>query len=126
MLRKEQYSVTLSDRSSVQPLTDKHLGNTGQLWLFFSDPSGNRQLTVNEAKLVSSFNERGGGMLVAVGNRQGDVPVEASVNTLASRYGIQFFGSAENEPRITVGMMSQLFSPASELLGRFLKIVHKA
>ena len=50
----------------------------------------------------------------------------ASVNLLSSRYGVRFSGSADSEPRISVGMTSQLFTSASELLGRFLKIVHKA
>jgi hypothetical protein len=51
---------------------------------------------------------------------------EATVNQLSSRYGVKFSDSADNGPRIFVGMSSQLFTSASELLGRFLKIVHKA
>jgi hypothetical protein len=65
-------------------------------------------------------------MMVAVGSNRTGLQEDAVVNRLSSRYGVQFSDSADNGPRIFVGMTSQLFTSASELLGRFLKIVHKA
>jgi hypothetical protein len=126
VLRKANYSVTFGDRTRTPQLTDKLLSNVGQLWLFFPESGSKEQLSANEMKLISRFNERGNGMLVALDNRGADPSVHAAVNLLSSPYGVQFFGSTDNEPRISVGILSQLFSSTSELLGRFLKIVHKA
>jgi uncharacterized membrane protein YraQ (UPF0718 family) len=126
VLRQAKFTVTCSDRTTTPQLTEKLLADVGQLWLFFPESGDKRQLTDSEMKLVSSFNERGNGMLVSLDNRQADPQKDASVNLLSSRYGVQFSGSTESGPRIFVGMTSQLFASASELLGRFLKIVHKA
>jgi uncharacterized membrane protein YraQ (UPF0718 family) len=126
ILRKSRFTVTFMDRTSTSQLTDKMLADIGQLWLFFPESGGTVQLTEGEIKLVSRFNERGNGMLVSTDNGQTVLRNDASVNLLSSRYGVSFSGSAENTPRISVGITSQLFSSASELLGKFLKIVHKA
>jgi hypothetical protein len=126
VLKQADFSIESRDRVHNPQLTDKLLADVGQLWLFFPEPGNRTQLTENELKLVSSFNERGNGMMVAVGNSRTGLKEEATVNQLSSRYGVQFSDSADNGPRIFVGMSSQLFTSASELLGRFLKIVHKA
>jgi uncharacterized membrane protein YraQ (UPF0718 family) len=126
VLRTAQYTVTFSDRSRTPLLSDKQLAGVGQLWLFFPESGDIGQLTENEMKLVSSFNDRGNGMLVSLGNRQVAVREDAMVNQLASRYGVQFSDSADSGHRISIGIASQLFASASEMLGRFLKIVHKA
>lgn len=126
VLRKSRFSVTLSDRSRASQLTDKMLSDVGQLWLLFPESGGTVQLTENEIQLVSRFNGRGNGMMVSVDNGQTVLHNDASVNKLVSRYGVLFAGNAENTPRISVGIFSQFFSSASELLGKFLKIVHKA
>jgi hypothetical protein len=126
VLRHANFPVVSRDRIQNPQLTDKLLAEVGQLWLFFPEPGNRTQLTDNELKLVSSFNERGNGMMVAVGSNRTGLQEDAVVNRLSSRYGVQFSDSADNGPRIFVGMTSQLFTSASELLGRFLKIVHKA
>ncbi|MDA8430786.1 MAG: permease [Geobacteraceae bacterium] len=125
LLRQAKYSVTLRDRTNTPQLSDKFLADVGQLWLFF--PEGAKgHLTDDEMKVVSSFNGRGNGMLISLGNGQTDLPDDATVNQLSSRFGVQFSGSANSGPRITVGIASQLLATSSKLLGRFLKIVHKA
>lgn len=107
-------------------LTDKLLADVGQLWLLFPAVDSRRQLSDDERQLVATFNEQGNGMLVALGNgRNGDAS-DTSINRLSSSYGVQFSGNADSGTRVSVGMASQLFSSASELLGKFLKIVHKA
>ena len=126
VLRQADFSVTSSDRTRTPQLSDKLLADVGQLWLFFPESGGKGQLTDSEMKLISSFNERGNGMLLSLGDRQADPHEDAAVNRLSSRYGVRFTGSVDNGPRIFVGMTSQLFSSASEMLGRLLKIVHKA
>lgn len=126
VLRKSNFDVTFLERTRSPQLTDRMLADVGQLWLFFPESGGTVQLTEGEIKLVSHFNERGNGLLVSPDNGQTTLRNDASVNQLASRYGVLFAGNTENGPRISVGITSQLFSSASELLGRFLKIVHKA
>jgi hypothetical protein len=126
VLRQANFSVTLSDRVHNPQLNDKLLADVGQLWLFFPESGDKGQLTGGEMNLVSQFNERGNGMLLSLGNRQGDPQSDASVNQLSSRYGIQFSSRVDNGPRIFVSITSQLLTSASELLGRFLKVVHKA
>ncbi|OGU16153.1 MAG: permease [Geobacteraceae bacterium GWC2_53_11] len=126
VLRKSRFAVTLMDRAKTAQLTDRMLADVGQLWLFFPESGGKVQLNASELELVSRFNERGNGMLISTDNGQTVLRNDASVNLLSSRYGVLFAGSSENVPRISVGITSQLFSSASELLGRFLKIVHKA
>jgi hypothetical protein len=126
VLRQAKFTVTFSDRAQVPQLNDKLLADVGQLWLFFPESGINGQLADSEMESISRFNGRGNGMLVSLDNRQADEHDNSSVNLLSSRYGVQFSGSADNVPRIYVGMTSQLFSSASELLGKLLKIVHKA
>lgn len=126
VLRQADFTVVFSDRVQAPQLTDKMLADVGQLWLFFPESGGKAQLTDGEVELVSRFNERGNGMLVSLGNRLAEPHESASVNLLSSRYGVHFSGSADSDLRINVGMTSQLFTSASELLGRLLKIVHKA
>jgi hypothetical protein len=92
----------------------------------FPESGDKGTLTENEIKLVAKFNEQGNGMLISLGNRQTNPAENLPVNQLSSRYGVNFYGSAVSEARISIGMASQLFSSASELLGRFLKIMHKA
>lgn len=126
ILRQAQYTVAFTNRESAQKLTDKHLVDAGQLWLFFPSSKNQIQLSDSELKLVSSFNSRGNGMLVASETRGSESSANSSVNALSTSYGVEFAGSVISEPRISVGMTSQMFSSASELLGRLLKIVHKA
>lgn len=126
VLLKGGFSVKFIDRSVVTAITDKLLADTGQLWLLLPESGDNGQLTENEIKLVSSFNGNGNGMFISPVNTQKWLSRESSINILASQYGVQFLGNVENKPRISVGITSQLFTTASEVLGRFLKIVHKA
>lgn len=126
VLKRDGFRVNILDRSLAPAINEELLADSGQLWLLFTDSVGNRQLTKNEIELVSTFNEKGNGMLILTGNDQNTLSRESSVNLLSSRYGVQFLGSIENKSRISVGIVSQFFTSTSELLGRFLKIVHKA
>ncbi|MEI7816067.1 MAG: permease [Desulfuromonadales bacterium] len=126
VLQMSNYNVSCNDRAKTTQLSESLLDNVGQLWLFFPGIGDKRQLTNNEIKLISHFNELGKGVLISQESRLTDPAKDAPVNLLSLRYGIQFSGSTDNAPRIVVGTSSQLFSSASELLGRLLKIVHKA
>lgn len=125
-LRQQGFAVTLGDRSTAPLLTERLLTDAGQIWLFFPDSAGASQLSDEEVKLLSRYNERGNGILVAL-EKQPTGPGRAdSANRLVSRYGVSFSGGGDSSSRISVGVAAQLFASASEMLGRFLKIVHKA
>lgn len=126
LLQHTHFSVTRSDRTKAPKLTDLMLADVGQLWLFFPDSNGDGGLSESEVKLISRYNERGNGMLVSPGNRKADANGFASVNLLTSHYGVSFSGDTTNNPRISIGIAAQIFSSASEMLGKLLKIVHKA
>lgn len=126
LLQRANYSVTRSDRSQAPILTDLMLKDVDQLWLFFPDSNGEGRLSESEVKLISQYNEHGNGMLVSLENSKANVNELASVNLLTSRYGVSFSGVANNSPRISIGIAAKVFSSASEMLGKVLKIVHKA
>jgi hypothetical protein len=126
LLRQAKFTVTVSDRSRTPQLTEKLLAEVGQIWLFFPESDEHTRLTDRERKLVSGFNDRGNGMLVSLDNRTADAAGLASVNSLTTRYGVSFSGVANNTPRISIGIAAQMFSSSAEMLGRLLKIVHKA
>lgn len=126
VLRQAKFTVTFRDRTQTPQITDRFLADAGQLWLLFPESGSKGELTENEVKLIAKFNEQGNGMLVSLGNRQTNPAENSPVNQVSSRYGVNFYGSTLSEARISVGMASQMFSSASELLGRFLKIMHKA
>lgn len=126
LLQRAQFGVIRSDRSQAPRLTDQMLMDVGQLWLFFPDSNGEGRLSEAEMKLIFHYNERGNGMLVSLENSKTNANRLTSVNLLTSRYGVHFSGETTNTPRISIGIAAQMFSSASEMLGKFLKIVHKA
>lgn len=126
LLQHSNFTVTRLDRSQAPKLTDLMLKDVGQLWLFFPDSGGEKHLSEGEMKLISHYNERGNGMMVSLENNTANTAGLASVNLLTSRYGVNFSGVAENSPRISIGIAAQILSSASEILGRVLKVVHKA
>ena len=121
-LRAGGYTVTVSDKSSVPHLTEKNLENTGQLWLLFPESALPGEMSAREVEEISGYHQRGNALLIAVEGGMG----AASANALATRLGVTFSGNTASPSRIPVGMASNLFTSASELLGRFLKIVNKA
>jgi hypothetical protein len=126
VLRQATFSVTIADRTTTPQLNEKYITNFGQIWLFFPESGNKAMLTEDEVKLVAGFNERGNSMLISPVSGAENLQKDSSVNLLASRYGVQFAGSTDNTPRISVGISAQLFAAASEFLGKYLKIVHKA
>lgn len=126
VLRKAKFSVTISDRAQSAELDKKSIADIGQLWLFITESGDKIKLTENEMKLVADYNERGNSMLISPVSGAENLQKNSSVNLLSSRYGVQFAGTADNAPRISVGMSSQFFATASEFLGKYLKMVHKA
>lgn len=126
VLRKKSFTVTVADRSQVPKLTELMLAEVSQLWLLFADSGNEQQLTSSELDLIDRFAKNGKSMLIAVGNHQDGNQGLTAVNRLASRYGVHFSDVANNQSRMPVGIASNVLATASEILGKLLKIVHKA
>lgn len=118
-LSKRGFKLSLTGRGDAPQITDKLLSGYGQLWLF---GEGASRLTDAEVEAVSRFSSEGKGMLIVAGTGQG----EAGVNRVSSRYGVYFDGSAEHLPELRIDLATSLFKGSSEILGKFLKLVHKA
>jgi hypothetical protein len=65
-------------------------------------------------------------MLLVAGADGASADAMAAVNRLSSGYGVTFSDDARDRGEITVGMASRLLANASDVLGRLLKMVHKA
>lgn len=125
VLRRADYTVTITNRSRTPQLSEKLLAEAGQLWLFIPEAADKATLTDAEIKLITAYNVRGNGMMISSGGKSAP-PKELAANRLTSRYGVRFSGSTTNDSQVLVSMTSQLFTSSSELLGSFLKIFHKA
>ena len=90
---------------------------------FFGDGRG---LSDEEQKAVMQFSGDGKSMLLVAGAGESVTQSMAGVNRISARYGILFSKDIHNSGDISVGIASRLFAGASEFLGRFLKMVHKA
>lgn len=126
VLRQSGHDAVPADRASLPSLTDAALAGVAQVWLLLPDPAEPGQLTDAELELITRFNRQGGGMLVALAGGNGVPEADSPAGRLLARYGVSLNGTADNGERISLGGASRLFASASELLGRILRIVHKA
>ncbi len=122
-LTQAGFKVKIVRKAESPKITAALLADYGQLWRLFG---GESSLSDAEIKTVAQFNGDGKGMLVIAGAGGPVSGSLAGVNRLSSRYGVSFSGVSDNNGELSVGMTSRLFANASEVLGRFLKIVHKA
>jgi hypothetical protein len=116
-LSESGFRVKSVGKKEMASLTDKCLAGYGQLWLFSAGPS---RLTDAEHAAVSKFSGEGKGLFLVGGADP------AIANRLSGEYGVVFSESVEQRADVAVGIASRMFGGASELLGRFLKLVHKA
>lgn len=64
-------------------------------------------------------------MLIVAG-ADGAAASMSGINRISSAYGVMFSDKIHQSRDISTGVASRLFGSASEILGRFLKLVHKA
>ncbi len=126
-LRRKGYTVEATDRGKTPVLSAALLQPYNQCWLFFGDTSRGEQLSDRELEAVAGFVEDGKSMLVVPGRYEpGQDGSLAEVNRLSTRFGVLFAGHADNRDEIHTTVASHLFYRGSVLLGRFLKLMHKA
>jgi len=124
-LARAGFTVKTAGRKDTPRITERLLADYSQLWLFF-DGAAPDGLSSEELTLITGHNEKSKGMLIVASAAPTVNAVEQPANSLASRYGIQFGGSAINDGKLEVSVASSLLGRTSELLGALLKLVNKA
>jgi len=124
-LARTGFTVKTAGRKDTPRITERLLADYSQLWLFF-DGAGSTGLSSEELTLIAGHNEKSKGMLIVASAASTDNAVEQPANSLVSRYGIKFGGSAINNGKLEVSVASSLLGRTSELLGALLKLVNKA
>jgi uncharacterized membrane protein YraQ (UPF0718 family) len=122
-LAQAGFKIKIVARNDFPTITGELLAGYGQLWLFYGGESGLSEL---EQKAVSRFAGDGKGMLLVAGADGAGAGSMAAVNRLLTGYGVTFSEDTKERGEITVGIASRLLANASDVLGRFLKMVHKA
>jgi hypothetical protein len=126
-LGQKGFKVRITDRRETPQISERLLGEYSQLWIFFGESDANRPLTDGELNAISRFTGAGKGLLIVAGKlKPGANDDTLSVNRLSSRYGVLFSGVAENREELPATVSAHFFNRASEVLGRVLKLVHKA
>jgi len=108
-----------STRRESPLITESMLAKQSQVWLFFGDGG---TLSAAEIKTLAAFSQSGGALLIVSGK---DARLE-EVNRLAAQFGVKFYGSAQQESKIHVAVAAPLFYRAAEIIGKVLKLTHKA
>lgn len=125
-LEQNGFRVTLTDRRGTPELSERLLGQYGQLWVLSGEPGpGAAVLSDDEIRTVARFSAEGKSMLIVSGNH-GSARGTGAAEQVSSRYGVAFSGSAEHKDEIHVSTASHFLNRASEALRSILKLVHKA
>jgi uncharacterized membrane protein YraQ (UPF0718 family) len=115
--------IRFASRDELPLLSTGLLEKQSQVWLFF--PPG-AKLDDTELKAIEAFSQSGGAMLLVAGEPAAGPAELAGINGLSSRYGVNFYGQAMQNEEIPVAVAAPLFYRASEMIGRILKLTHKA
>ena len=116
-LNEKTFKAT--NRQETPLISAQLLKKQSQVWLFFG---AEQFLADAELKALFAFSQSGGSLLIVSGPGS-DL---AGVNRLSSRFGVDFFGNAMQGSEIPVAVASPLFYRAAEIIGRLLKLTHKA
>lgn len=111
---------TFTDRKDTPLLSKALLEKHSQVWLFFGD---GETLSDAEIAALASYSKSGGALLIAIGEQSTRVE---NLNRISSAYGVTFSGSASQGEEIPVAVASPFFYRAAELIGKALKLTHKA
>lgn len=126
MLRNKGYTVSLTDRRETPAFTEDLLRNNSQLWVVMGESLHGGTLNPSELEVISRFHSEGKGMLILAGTDKDGPGGLSVVNQLSGGYGVHFSGIVHNDQKLHTSTASYFFSRAAEVIGRVLKIVHKA
>jgi len=122
-IRSNDRRLKVANRTELGVLSPELLEKQSQVWLFF--PPG-ATLSQAEQTALAKFSKSGGAMLLVSGepaNGDGDM---AGINNLAGKFGVTFYGHAQQKEQIPVAVAAPLFYRTSEILGKVLKLTRKA
>lgn len=125
-LEKNGFRVTITERGETPEISGGLLSDYGQLWIIFGESGSVPVFSGPELEMISQFSGAGKSMLIVAGKHRDAGGDMAAANQLSFRYGVVFSGSVENREELSAGTASYFFDRASRVLGRVLKIVHKA
>jgi len=126
MLEKKGFAVTITDRRKTPDVSEQMLGRYSQLWIFIGSSGTEGYFSDSELKAISKFTGTGKGMLIAVGKHQDSADALSAANRLSSSYGVVFSGFVENKDEIPVSMAPHFLERASGVIGKILRLMHKA
>jgi uncharacterized membrane protein YraQ (UPF0718 family) len=126
LLEKKGFTVRITDRQETPVLSEGLLGEYSQLWIFFGESGPGQYFSDAEMKTVSGFTRDGKSMLIVAGKLGDGAHDLSAANQVASRYGVLFSGFVENKEELPAATASYFLNRTSEILGRILKVVHKA
>ncbi len=112
-------SYRFASRKETPIISAKLLGKQSQVWLFFGSGVS---LSTEEIKTLADFSQNGGALLIVSGKGA----ILDDVNRIAAQFGVNFYGSAAQESKIHVAVAAPLFYRAAEVIGKVLKLTHKA
>lgn len=126
LLEKKGFKIRITDRQETPEVSERLLGEYGQLWIFFREADSGRYLSDAELETISGFTGDGKSMLIVGGKHQDGTNDPSAANQLSSRYGVIFSGFVKNKEELPASTASYFLNRTSETLGRILKFVHKA
>lgn len=126
LLSKKGFSVRLTDRRETPEISGRLLGDFSQCWIFSGESGPGHNLTTAELEILSKFFGEGNSMLIVAGKHQEGTNDLTAVNRLSSRYGVIFSGFVDNKDELPASTASHFFNRTSEVLGRILRLAHKA
>jgi hypothetical protein len=116
---RNERSFQVTNRQETPVISAQLLKKHSQVWLFFG---ADKPLSATELNALSAFSQNGGSLLIVAGN---GANIDA-INRLSSRFGVHFYGRSDSGDKIPVAVASPMFYRAAEMIGRFLKLTHKA
>lgn len=125
-LEKKGFTITVTNRQETPTVSERLLGEYGQLWMFFGESGPGRPLSNVEQEAISKFNGDGKSMLIVAGKHRNGAYDLTDANRLSSRYGVLFSGFVEHKDELPISTASHFLRTTSETLRWILKLVHKA
>ncbi|MBI4698783.1 MAG: permease [Nitrospirae bacterium] len=127
LTKENGFKVNITDRKERPAITEEFLKEYSQLWIFFGEASPEDCFSDDELNIIFRFAEEGRGMLIVTGGDQVEAGKDRNAaNRIAGRFGVTFSGFVENKKELRVSSASYFFDKMSGILGRILKLVHKA
>jgi hypothetical protein len=126
LLESRGFKVRITDRQESQDISDRLTGSYSQLWVFFGDAESREVFSPAEMEAISKFSRDGKSMLIVSGIYDDGSSSLSAANQLTSKYGVVCSGSADHKNELTASTASYFLNRASGIIGKVLKLVHKA